>query len=284
MVIDPRFPDAVPDLPECPMYQDPAQYEVSYDGAYPGEIGFFEAMIRRPTGLASRVLELAAGSGRVSIPLALLGHEVTALDREPKMLRALEINARRAGVLVRAVQGDMRDPRVAGGDFDAVVSALGMSSIFPAQDEAVVHLSGIRDCLRPGGKAILVLPAATNPADVIPHRSTWDAARGDVATRSYFSYDQVPGAESGVVDYSYHVLAVQGGQRKLLAERGRLRVYSDAVLRHRLALVDGLELVAWHPMFDPATTLDAPPPRDAAAVAILERRAGDRALGRSHGA
>lgn len=57
---------------------------------------------------AHTVLELGAGEGRVSAALAERGHAVTAVERSPDMLAALE--ARGAGV--RVVLGDMRTVRL----------------------------------------------------------------------------------------------------------------------------------------------------------------------------
>jgi SAM-dependent methyltransferase len=53
------------------------------------------------------VLDVGAGTGRVTLDLARAGHEVTALDRDPDLLDALE---RRAGDLaITTVVADARD-------------------------------------------------------------------------------------------------------------------------------------------------------------------------------
>jgi SAM-dependent methyltransferase len=53
------------------------------------------------------VLEIGAGSGRVTLELARAGHEVVALDREPQLLAALREHAR--GLPVDTVCADARD-------------------------------------------------------------------------------------------------------------------------------------------------------------------------------
>src|SRR5262249_54127132 len=59
------------------------------------------------------VLELGAGSGRVTIPLARRGHDVVAVDASPAMLAKLRarVAALPAAVAKRitVVQGDLRD-------------------------------------------------------------------------------------------------------------------------------------------------------------------------------
>jgi len=68
-------------------------------------IDWFRAIARRTGG---PVLELGCGTGRVAIPLAQDGHEVVGLDRSPAMLARAERHARREGVSLRLVEGDMR--------------------------------------------------------------------------------------------------------------------------------------------------------------------------------
>jgi SAM-dependent methyltransferase len=59
-----------------------------------------------PGANVASVLDLGAGTGRVTLDLAAAGHRVTALDISPTLLGALVRRA--AGLPVRAVQGDVR--------------------------------------------------------------------------------------------------------------------------------------------------------------------------------
>jgi len=56
---------------------------------------------------AGPVLDVGAGTGRVSLHLAGQGHRVVALDRSPDLLAALR--ARSAGLQVETVAADARD-------------------------------------------------------------------------------------------------------------------------------------------------------------------------------
>jgi SAM-dependent methyltransferase len=49
----------------------------------PGDVELYLALADRAGG---RVLELAVGSGRVAVPLAAAGHQVTGVDNDPSML------------------------------------------------------------------------------------------------------------------------------------------------------------------------------------------------------
>ncbi len=61
------------------------------------------------------VLELGCGTGRVLIPLALEGHQVTGLELSEAMLAAAQAKVDRAGAgdRVALIQGDMRDFAIA---------------------------------------------------------------------------------------------------------------------------------------------------------------------------
>lgn len=56
-----------------------------------------------------RIVDLGAGTGRVSIPLAAAGHDVVAVDLEPALLRELERRAAADELEVATVAADARD-------------------------------------------------------------------------------------------------------------------------------------------------------------------------------
>jgi SAM-dependent methyltransferase len=83
-----------------------ALYQLQYAN-YRDDIAFYSRLAERLN--ATRILEIGAGSGRVSIPLARRGFEVTGLELSPKMLKIGRENAVLEGVKVNFVQGDARD-------------------------------------------------------------------------------------------------------------------------------------------------------------------------------
>jgi SAM-dependent methyltransferase len=113
-------------------------YDDLYHGVsdVPSTTRFLDELVRKATGGApGRVMELAAGTGRLAIPLAGLGHDVTALDISPDMLDQLRRKdaSRTDGGRITTVVGDMaRD--LPDGPFDVVFIAF--NSLFMLTDPA----------------------------------------------------------------------------------------------------------------------------------------------------
>ena len=68
-------------------------------------------VVRRLAGENGSVLDVGAGRGRVSLPLAVLGHDLTAVEPDAGMADGFEEEAARLGVAARLVRG--RWPEVA---------------------------------------------------------------------------------------------------------------------------------------------------------------------------
>lgn len=82
-----------------------ALYDLVYDGEI-DDVPIYEQFARRSEG---SVLELCAGSGRVTVPLARAGHSLVALDGSAPMLARLRSRLDEATALrVRLVEADMR--------------------------------------------------------------------------------------------------------------------------------------------------------------------------------
>jgi SAM-dependent methyltransferase len=79
-----------------------------YDAMTAGDDSEVREILRAGGRTRGSILELACGSGRLTLPLARLQREVVALDNSPRMLQLLEARARDAGIeRIRPVLGDM---------------------------------------------------------------------------------------------------------------------------------------------------------------------------------
>lgn len=98
-------------------------------------------------GRGDRVLDVAAGSGNVSIPAAMTGATVVSSDLTPELLARSRQRAADRGVALEWQEANAEALPFADGEFDAVLSAIGVM-FAPQQQAAADEL--VRVC-RPGG-------------------------------------------------------------------------------------------------------------------------------------
>src|SRR6476469_4475481 len=94
-----------------------------------------------------RVLDVAAGTGNAAIPAAEAGASVVASDLTPELFEAGQREAARGGTRLQWRQADAEDLPFADGEFDTVMSCLGVM-FAPYHQASADEL--IRVC-RPGG-------------------------------------------------------------------------------------------------------------------------------------
>jgi SAM-dependent methyltransferase len=105
----------------------------------------------------SPVLDVGAGTGRVTLDLARRGHEVVALDRRPKLLDALRERA--AGLEVTTIAADARD-FATGLRFPLIVVPMQTLQLFVGADGRARFLKRAREHLAPGGLVAVALADA----------------------------------------------------------------------------------------------------------------------------
>jgi SAM-dependent methyltransferase len=111
------------------------------------QVGFVLERLQGAPG--RRVLDLACGHGRITLPLARAGWHVTGLDLSSRSLELAREAAEREGLAVEWVQGDMREPPP--GPFDAVVNVFTSFGYFTDEAENQRVLDGAERALAPGG-------------------------------------------------------------------------------------------------------------------------------------
>jgi SAM-dependent methyltransferase len=107
-----------------------------------------EFIARRQIEPGTRVLDVACGTGNLTIPTAKAGAAVTGVDIAPNLLDAARARAARDGVAIQFDDGDAEDLPYPDGAFDLVLSMYG--AMFAPRPERVAR-ELLRVC-RPGGR------------------------------------------------------------------------------------------------------------------------------------
>lgn len=110
------------------------------------------ALSRLEVGPGVRVLDVAAGTGALTIPAARRGADVVAVDIAPTMIERLEQRCRTEGLTVDARVGDGGALDLDDDSFDVAVSMNGVS-LFPDLDGGLRELVRVT---RPGGQVLIV--------------------------------------------------------------------------------------------------------------------------------
>ena len=123
----------------------------------PGDLELYLALAARTGG---PILEIAAGSGRVAVPLAVAGFEVTAVDIDVAMLARAAEAAAAAGPETSAryasVEADLIDLKLpAGATFHLAILALNSILLLDSRDTQQAALETMARHLEPGGLAVV---------------------------------------------------------------------------------------------------------------------------------
>ncbi|HOJ05069.1 MAG TPA: class I SAM-dependent methyltransferase [Bacteroidota bacterium] len=105
---------------------------------------------------AAEVLEVTAGTGRVSLPLVRQGSQVTAVDSSYKQLQRLAEKAASEGLHVHTVKADMRDFDL-GKTFPLVIIPFQSLQELIEPCDVTAALRRVRAHLAPEGRAIITL-------------------------------------------------------------------------------------------------------------------------------
>jgi len=103
-------------------------------------------------GGAQRVLEVAAGTGMVTLELSRAAKEVVATDYSSAMVEALQQRIQAAGLTnVRCEQADLYTLRFEPGAFDAVVAA----NVLHLVPDLAGALAALKRVVKPGGRLVV---------------------------------------------------------------------------------------------------------------------------------
>jgi len=131
-----------------------------YDLDVAGEQADLDLYLALAMSADGPLLELAAGSGRLAVPLALAGHQVTAVDIDSDMLararRAWDAHppSERGGGALETVETDITDLQL-GRSFALVILALNSLLLMPGRDAQLACLRSVARHLAPTGRAVV---------------------------------------------------------------------------------------------------------------------------------
>jgi SAM-dependent methyltransferase len=106
------------------------------------------------------ILDLGAGTGRVSVDLAAKGHDVVALDNDPELLA--ELSGREPSV--STVHADARAFSV-DAQFALIIAPMSLVQILGGHRDRVAMLRSVHAHLFPGG---LFAASISDPSDAVP--------------------------------------------------------------------------------------------------------------------
>lgn len=105
-------------------------------------------------GPQTSVVDLGAGSGQLSIPLARQAARVLAVDISPTMIELLRANAATAGITnIEARVSPIEDLDIPAGSVDLVVSNYALHHL--RDPDKVAAIKAAAGWLRPGGKVVI---------------------------------------------------------------------------------------------------------------------------------
>ena len=132
-------------------------------GLYTADLELWRELADEHAPKDEPVLEVGAGTGRVSLDLARHGHSVTALERDPVLLATL--NERAAGLGVTAVGADARAFKLARSDFALVLVPMQTVQLMGGPAGRLAFLRAVRAHLRDGGVLACALVEEIEPFD-----------------------------------------------------------------------------------------------------------------------
>lgn len=130
------------------LYHD--KYAFIYDYFQKGVKGDLEFYFDYFKNFKGKILEIGAGTGRITIPLLKKGLDVIALDIAPKMLQVLKEKTKKENITAKTVCADMRDFKLKY-KFDAVIITYRSFQHLYTVNDQLKALKNIKKHLKPNG-------------------------------------------------------------------------------------------------------------------------------------
>jgi len=229
-------------------YAAPLYYHIAFELNRKAEIEFLIGCFRRyATGRVRHVLDVACGTGHHTLRLARRGFRMTALDLSAPSIHFLDGEARRLGLGVRAVVGDMTAFRLPK-PVDAAICMQDSQGHLLTNEALIAHLRAVRRNLRRGGVYVFdrLIPNGWSAPNA---RWSWERRRRGITVRTTFQtlqdYDPVRQVCYEVMRFDI----TEGGRTRAVVQRHATRIVFPQELRTVIELAGGFELCAWFSNF-----------------------------------
>ncbi|NJD54866.1 MAG: class I SAM-dependent methyltransferase, partial [Nitrospirae bacterium] len=184
-------------------------YDLFYrDKDYRAECSYIKALADnyagRPVG---SLLDIGCGTGGHALVWAKAGLDVTGLDRSDRMLMHAREKARKAGLNVPFLEGDVRGFDL-GKKFDAITAMFAVMSYQTATEDILSALCSVRKHLDPAG--LFFFDAWSGPGVLSdpPHDRVSSFLRGSMEILR--TVKPVHDVSRHVVDVHYDILCIEG--------------------------------------------------------------------------
>ncbi len=195
-------------------------------GAYAEDLPLWRALAAEH---GDPVLDVGAGTGRVALDLARAGHRVTALDRDPELLEALDRRA--SGVDVTTVAADARDFELPE-RFPLIIVPMQTIQLLGGPDGRAGFLACARRHLLPSGAVAVAIAEVLEPYEVT---DGLPAPLPDLREHDGVVYSSQPIAVRA--DHGGFVLE----RRRETVSRAGVRTVAQDLIRLDLVTVEDLE-------------------------------------------
>jgi SAM-dependent methyltransferase len=168
-----------------------------YDRIYAETLADIPFWVRMAKRFGGPVLEVACGTGRITVPLAAAGIQMTGLDYAEPMLRVAREKAREAGVSVHWVQADVRDFTL-GWKFNLIYFPANSITHLLTDEDFSQAMTSIRAHMAHAGRFMLqfLIPDLAMLQEDSPQREEFGAydlpdGSGRVTVEQTYRYDKI---------------------------------------------------------------------------------------------